>query len=90
MSLAQPVWKTPRISRGVTQPDFRFRRRTRRRRHGADVIATLTSGRRIVAHVSCGLPKATRNPAEHKLLRGVLGRAIKQYEQELRQIARAA
>jgi hypothetical protein len=42
----------------------------------ADVVATLSSGRRLVAHVSRGALDATRSPAEHKLLRGALGRAV--------------
>jgi hypothetical protein len=41
-----------------------------------DVVATLTSGRRLVAQVSRGHLEATRSPAEHKLLRGAIARAI--------------
>jgi hypothetical protein len=41
-----------------------------------DVVARLASGERFIAHVSRGLLADSRSPAEHKLLRGVLGRAI--------------
>lgn len=41
-----------------------------------DVVATLATGRRFVAHVSAGLLEPTRSPAEHKLLRGALARAL--------------
>jgi hypothetical protein len=41
-----------------------------------DVVATLVSGRRLVAHVSRGVLDATRSPAEHKLLRGALARTL--------------
>jgi hypothetical protein len=42
----------------------------------ADVVTTLTSGARLLAHVSRGLLESSRSPAEHKLLRGAIGRAI--------------
>ena len=42
----------------------------------ADVITTLTAGRRLLAHVSRGSLASTRSPAENKLLRGALGRAL--------------
>lgn len=41
-----------------------------------DVVATLTTGRRLIAHVSRGLIKSTRSPAEHKLLRSAIARAV--------------
>ena len=41
-----------------------------------DLIATLTTGQTLKAHVSRGLLASTRSPAEHKLLRGAIGRAI--------------
>jgi hypothetical protein len=41
-----------------------------------DLLTTLTTGRRLVAHVSRGSLAATRSPAEHKLLRNALGRAL--------------
>ena len=41
-----------------------------------DLVTTLASGRRLVAFVSRGLLVSTRSPAEHKLLRGAIGRAM--------------
>ena len=45
-------------------------------RRAADVTATLLSGDRLVAHVSRGTLKPTRSSGEHKVLRGVIGRAL--------------
>ena len=41
-----------------------------------DLVATMTSGATLRAYVSRGLIVSTRSPAEHKLLRGAIGRAI--------------
>ncbi len=41
-----------------------------------DVVTTLASGRRFVAEVTGGPIKPTRSPTEHRLLRGVIGRAV--------------
>ena len=41
-----------------------------------DLVARLTSGATLRAYVSRGLLVSTRSPAEHKLLRGAIGRAI--------------
>ena len=41
-----------------------------------DLVTTLISGRRLVGLVCPGLLVSTRSPAEHKLLRGVIGRAM--------------
>ena len=43
---------------------------------GADVVATLASGRHFVGHVSAGLLDASRSPAEHTQLRSALARAF--------------
>lgn len=45
-------------------------------RDEGDVVATLANGRRLVAQVSRGVVGETRSSAEHKMLRGVIGRAI--------------
>jgi len=46
-------------------------------RHGeGDVTARLANGRRLIAEVSGGPLVETRSPAEHKLLRGAIGRAL--------------
>ena len=42
----------------------------------ADLTTTLGDGRRLLAWVTRGQLKSTRSPAEHKLLRGALGRAV--------------
>ena len=51
-------------------------------RDEGDVVATLVSGRRLVAQVSRGVLGETRSPAEHRMLRAVIGRAVtfEQYE----------
>lgn len=41
-----------------------------------DLVTTLATGGRLVAFVSRGLLVSTRSPAEHKLLRGAIGRAV--------------
>ena len=45
-------------------------------RDEGDVVATLVNGRRLVAQVSRGVVGETRSPAEHRMLRGVIGRAV--------------
>jgi len=45
-------------------------------RDEGDVVATLANGRRLVAQVSRGVVGETRSSAEHKMLRGVIGRAV--------------
>jgi hypothetical protein len=45
-------------------------------RDEGDVVATLVNGRRLVAQVSRGVVGETRSSAEHKMLRGVIGRAV--------------
>jgi len=45
-------------------------------RDEGDVVATLVNGRRLVAQVSRGVVGETRSPAEHKMLRAVIGRAV--------------
>jgi hypothetical protein len=46
-------------------------------RHGeGDVTARLADGRRLIAEVSGGPLVETRSPAEHRLLRGTIGRAV--------------
>lgn len=45
-------------------------------RDEGDVVATLANGRRLVAQVSRGVVGETRSPAEHRMLRGVIGRAV--------------
>jgi len=45
-------------------------------RDEGDVVATLGNGRRLVAQVSRGVVGETRSSAEHKMLRGVIGRAV--------------
>ena len=45
-------------------------------RDEGDVVATLMNGRRLVAQVSRGVVGETRSPAEHKMLRAVIGRAV--------------
>ena len=51
-------------------------------RDEGDLVATLPSGRRLVAQVSRGVLGETRSPAEHRMLRAVIGRAVtfEQYE----------
>jgi hypothetical protein len=41
-----------------------------------DVITHLADGRRLIAEVSGGPLVETRNPADHRLLRGTIGRAL--------------
>ena len=65
-------WRGTYLLKGATQP----LRLTDDDEASADVITTLTSGRRLLAHVSRGSLASTRSPAEHKLLRGALGRAL--------------
>jgi hypothetical protein len=43
---------------------------------GADLVTTLTNGRRLVGFVQRGLISPTRSPAEHKLLRMAIGKAV--------------
>jgi hypothetical protein len=45
-------------------------------RDEGDVVATLVNGRRLVAQVSRGVVGETRSPAEHRMLRAVIGRAV--------------
>jgi len=45
-------------------------------RDEGDVVATLANGHRLVAQVSRGVVGETRSSAEHKMLRGVIGRAV--------------
>ena len=45
-------------------------------RDQGDVVATLANGRRLVAQVSRGVVGETRSPAEHRMLRAVIGRAV--------------
>jgi hypothetical protein len=45
-------------------------------RDEGDLVATLVNGRRLVAQVSRGVVGETRSPAEHRMLRSVIGRAV--------------
>ena len=60
----------------AAKPDARFALNLTDTPNTPDLIATLRSGGTLRAHVSRGLLVSTRSPAEHKLLRGAIGRAI--------------